>query len=120
MYTGEIIREFPRNKRKFTNQEVGIKFKETENKSDEKQTRKDVKERYGVLLFLNENKSIILHSLSILIKKNFCCRGCKKWGVVTTIYGSTPSEAIRRFLYRRKKWCVVVVGDKGTPDEVNK
>lgn len=45
-------------------------------------------------------------------------RKCKKWGVVTTIYGPTPSEAIRRFLYRRNQWCVVVVGDKQKPDVV--
>ena len=41
---------------------------------------------------------------------------CKKWGVVTTIFGTAPSEAVRRFLYRRSNWCVVVVGDKGKPD----
>ena len=58
MHTGEIIREFPGNKRKFTKQEVGIKFKETEDKSEDKQSTKDAKERYGVLSFLNENKSI--------------------------------------------------------------
>ena len=41
---------------------------------------------------------------------------CSKWGVVTTIF-DPPSEAVRRFLYR-KNWCVVVVGDKGTHTEV--
>ena len=45
-------------------------------------------------------------------------RNCTKWGVVTTIFGPEPSEAVRRFLYRRKNWCVVVVGDKGRPDSV--
>ena len=42
--------------------------------------------------------------------------GCEKWGVVTTIF-EPPSEAVRRFMYR-KDWCVVVVGDKGKPSEV--
>ncbi len=37
---------------------------------------------------------------------------CSKWGVVTTI--NEPTEAVRRFLYR-KDWCVVIVGDKGLP-----
>jgi hypothetical protein len=41
---------------------------------------------------------------------------CSKWGVVTTIF-DPPSEAVRRFLYR-KNWCVVVVGDKGMQTEV--
>ena len=41
---------------------------------------------------------------------------CSKWGVVTTIF-DPPSEAVRRFLYR-KNWCVVVVGDKGMHTEV--
>ena len=41
---------------------------------------------------------------------------CSKWGVVTTIF-EPPSEAIRRFLYR-KNWCVVVVGDRGMPTKV--
>ena len=41
---------------------------------------------------------------------------CRKWAVMTTIF-EPPSEAVRRFLYRRK-WCVVVVGDKGKPGEV--
>ena len=45
---------------------------------------------------------------------------CQKWGVVTTIFGEAPSEAVRRFLYRRSKWCVVVVGDKGKPDSVSR
>ena len=35
-----------------------------------------------------------------------------KWGVVTTIF--KPSEAVRRFLYR-KDWCVVIVGDENKP-----
>ena len=38
---------------------------------------------------------------------------CEKWAVVTTIF-EPPSEAVRRFMYRRD-WCVVVVGDKGKP-----
>ena len=42
---------------------------------------------------------------------------CKKWGVVTTIY-EPPSEAVRRFLYR-KDWCLVVVGDRGKPKQVS-
>ena len=42
---------------------------------------------------------------------------CSKWGVVTTIF-DPPSEAVRRFLYR-KNWCVVVVGDKGMHAEVH-
>ena len=42
-------------------------------------------------------------------------RRCRKWGVVTTIFGPHPSEAIRRFLYRKNRWCVVVVGDAGKP-----
>ena len=37
---------------------------------------------------------------------------CVKWGVVTTIF--SPSESVRRFLYR-KDWCIVVVGDKNKP-----
>ena len=41
--------------------------------------------------------------------------GCEKWGVMTTIF-DPPSEALRRFMYR-KDWCVVVVGDKGKPLE---
>ena len=41
---------------------------------------------------------------------------CKKWGVVTTIF-EPPSEAVRRFLYR-KEWCLVIVGDKGKPKHV--
>ena len=41
---------------------------------------------------------------------------CTKWGVVTTIF-EPPSEAVRRFLYR-KHWCVVVIGDKGMPTKV--
>ena len=54
-------------------------------------------------------KCLSILSLTIL-------RSCKKWGVVTTIFGTAPSEAVRRFLYRRSNWCVVVVGDKGKPD----
>ena len=42
---------------------------------------------------------------------------CKKWGVVTTIF-APPSEAVRRFLYR-KDWCLVVVGDRGKPKQVS-
>ena len=40
---------------------------------------------------------------------------CTHWAVVTTVF--TPSEAVRRFLYRSKdfNWCVVVVGDKDKP-----
>ena len=38
---------------------------------------------------------------------------CDKWGVMTTIF-YPPSEAVRRFMYR-KEWCVVIVGDKGRP-----
>ena len=56
-------------------------------------------------------KCLSILSLTIL-------RSCKKWGVVTTIFGTAPSEAVRRFLYRRSNWCVVVVGDKGKPDSV--
>lgn len=41
---------------------------------------------------------------------------CTKWAVVTTIF-EPPSEAVRRFLYR-KDWCVVVVGDKEKPGKV--
>ena len=41
---------------------------------------------------------------------------CTKWAVVTTIF-EPPSEAVRRFLYR-KEWCVVVVGDKEKPTKV--
>ena len=37
---------------------------------------------------------------------------CVKWGVMTTIF--SPSESVRRFLYR-KDWCVVVVGDSNKP-----
>ena len=43
--------------------------------------------------------------------------GCEKWGVVTTIF-EPPSEAVRRFMYR-KDWCVVIVGDKGKPSKVS-
>ena len=42
---------------------------------------------------------------------------CKKWGVVTTIF-EPPSEAVRRFLYR-KNWCVVVVADQGMATKVH-
>ena len=42
---------------------------------------------------------------------------CKKWAVVTTIF-EPPSEAVRRFLYKTD-WCVIVVGDKEMPTEVN-
>ena len=38
---------------------------------------------------------------------------CDKWGVMTTIF-YPPSEAVRRFMYR-KEWCLVIVGDKGRP-----
>ena len=38
---------------------------------------------------------------------------CDKWGVMTTIF-HPPSEAVRRFMYR-KEWCGVIVGDKGRP-----
>lgn len=38
---------------------------------------------------------------------------CTKWGVVTTVF-EPPSEALRRFAYR-KEWCVVIVGDSGKP-----
>ncbi len=37
---------------------------------------------------------------------------CSKWGVLTTI--NEPTEAIRRFLYR-KDWCIIVVGDLTLP-----
>ena len=43
--------------------------------------------------------------------------GCKKWGVVTTIF-EPPSEAVTRFMHRND-WCVVVVGDKGKPSKVD-
>ena len=38
---------------------------------------------------------------------------CDKWAVVTTVF-EPPTEAVRRFMYR-KDWCVVVAGDKGKP-----
>ena len=50
------------------------------------------------------------------VKKNRNKLDCNKWAVVTTIF-EPPSEAVRRFLYR-KEWCVVVVGDKEKPGEV--
>ena len=43
---GEIIREFPRNKRKFSNQDVELNIKETEINFEDKRSKKDVKERY--------------------------------------------------------------------------
>ena len=52
----------------------------------------------------------------LIILTSLFFSSCKKWGVVTTIFGTAPSEAVRRFLYRRNNWCVVVVGDKGKPD----
>ena len=42
---------------------------------------------------------------------------CQKWGVLTTIF-SPPSEAVRRFSYLND-WCLVVVGDMKTPEEVS-
>lgn len=37
---------------------------------------------------------------------------CKLWAVLTTVF--SPSEAVRRFLYK-KEWCVVIVGDRELP-----
>ena len=78
--------------------------------------------KYTVLSYRVNKSGIIsiaywLHTHEMSINSyinNF--RSCKKWGVVTTIFGTAPSEAVRRFLYRRSNWCVVVVGDKGKPD----
>ena len=41
---------------------------------------------------------------------------CSKWGVLTTIF-TPPSEAIRRFSYRND-WCLVIVGDLKTNQQV--
>jgi hypothetical protein len=38
---------------------------------------------------------------------------CDKWGVMTTI-SSPPTEAVRRFFYKRD-WCIVVVADLNKP-----
>ena len=45
-------------------------------------------------------------------KLNFEEKMCEKWGVLTTI--SSPTEAVRRFLYK-PDWCIVVVGDLEKP-----
>ena len=54
LHIGEIIRKFPRNKRKFSSQEVELNIKETENKSEDERSREDVKERYVVLWFFTK------------------------------------------------------------------
>jgi hypothetical protein len=61
----------------------------------------------------NENEEDSFHE-----SKDYRRFECKKWGVVTTIF-EPPTEAIRRFLYR-KEWCLVIVGDKGNPKQVIK
>jgi hypothetical protein len=61
-------------------------------------------------VFQDENTIISLASspLPESARKN-----CEKWGVMTTI--SSPTEAVRRFLYK-PDWCVVVVADLNKPE----
>lgn len=42
-------------------------------------------------------------------------KACSRWGVVTTI--SFPTKAIQDVARLRDKWCLVIVGDKETPQD---
>ena len=70
--------------------------------------RKDIKFAGKTAPSLNSNDIDSLEKHRLNYKYN-----CDKWAVVTTVF-EPPTEAVRRFMYR-KDWCVVVAGDKGKP-----
>ena len=74
LFSGEVIRQFPKGEAKFTNLTYEMFHADKEGPK------------------------------------------CTKWAVLTTIF-SPPSESIRRFLYQ-SQWCVVVIADKKTNQEV--
>lgn len=57
------------------------------------------------------SKQHLQHLLNLKTERTL---NCNKWGVLTTI--KLPSEAVRQFLFL-SKWCLVVVGDRKTPNE---